>query len=263
MVNWRYFIPFAYFISSRLKTPDRILSWIIIYPVSLLLAYVTFAHQVSAEALLTMLAGMAAIYTVYELGYLANDSFTVKSEVEPTLRLTAQQQVWIEAHWNLILTSRLSLTLVIIACLLPSQPDGLVVFCCSILLVAITFYFYNRTRGAISIPLHFILVVCRFSGPCMLVMPEIGFLAFTIVAFPLINLMERAAEPRYKLTWAQQLIFSNQGSGRWLYYLIMSLVWAGLTLGLEMELETVSLLVFLFLYRLISPLIVKHVFSNA
>jgi hypothetical protein len=89
----------------------------------------------------------------------------------------------------------------------------------------------------------------------MLVMPDLMFLGFTIIAFPLINLIERGAEPRYHVHWLQRRVFLNQRSGRWIYYLIASFLWLVFAIAMGIDIKTTVLLVCLFVYRLISPLL--------
>jgi len=255
MSSWHYLTPFAYFLSTRLISPEKILSWLVIYPFALLLAYTTFTDELSIESFTAVAIAMLIIYTIYELGYMANDVFTVLHEVNPTTRLSERESKFIQAHWYRLLSGRVGLAILLLGVLAYLRQDGFKVFCLMLAIMSITFYLYNITRGGINIPLHFILVICRFSGPCMLVMPEGIFFAFTLLAFPIINLIERAAEPRYNQAWLQNMIFSNQKSGRWLYYLLASFLWAGVAIVLELELETLGLLIFLFIYRLVSPLL--------
>ena len=257
MTNWRFFVPFAYFVSTRLMTVEKVLSWLVIYPASLTLAYFSFTPEITVTATISILVGMITIYTIYELGYIANDTFTVAKETAPTLRLDDYETLFVKSNWHLIVTVRVSLTITFLILLKILNPDGLPLFCLILAILSFAFYFYNKTRGTINIPLHFILVTCRFSGPCMLLMPDVVFLCFTILAFPIINLLERASEHRYNISWLQGSVISNQNSGRWLYYLITSALWVGISTVLGIGLETTTLLVFLFFYRLISPVVLS------
>lgn len=265
MANWRIFVPFIYFFSTRLKTVEKVSSWLIIYPISIMLAYATFTDSTFTDSTFTdqgsladvgaLSIGMIIVYIIYELGYIANDAFTVSQEVNPTLRLSENEISWVKLHWFKIIGVRLIVTMVFLSVASTLAPSGFTVFCMLLLLMSVSFYLYNQTRGWLNIPLHFVLVVCRFCGPCMLVMPELIFLGFTILAFPLINLIERGAEPRYKVQWLQRLVFSNQGSGRWLYYLIVSFLWLAFAVSMGIDMTTTALLAFLFVYRLVSPLL--------
>jgi hypothetical protein len=255
MANWRLFIPFVYFFSTRIKTVEKAFSWLTIYPLSVMLAYATFTEQVRYTEVAALLISMIIIYAIYEIGYIANDTFTVEQEKNPTLRLSKGEISWVKRHWFKIIGARLTIATALLGAVSSLETSGFFQFCLSLLFMGITFYIYNQTRGIVNIPVHFVLVVCRFCGPCMLVMPDLMFLGFTILAFPLINLIERGAEPRYHVHWLQRLVFSNQRSGRWLYYLIASFLWLGFAIAMGIDIKTAALLVFLFVYRLISPLL--------
>jgi hypothetical protein len=52
----------------------------------------------------------------------------------------------------------------------------------------------------------------------LLVVPRVETALYGFLLFPLINSLERAAEPRYHIMWLQNFRLTNQVSGRWAYF---------------------------------------------
>lgn len=248
-----FYLPFAYFFASRLVSPVKMVSWIAIYPVPILMAIILFGGNPSWEIVIVALLGMCATYTIYELGYLQNDAITISNEKNPTIRLNPESLQYVRGTWIWILAFRLFLCGMLIVLILQFEPPGFEIFLMSLSVIALTFLIYNELRSWINVPLHFLLVCGRFCGPAILVLPDPVFLAYLVLIFPLINLIERGAEPRYNLTCLQRSVMSNHTSGRWIYYLIVGSLWSILSVVLQFELITTFIFLYLFLYRLVSP----------
>ncbi|MBL4681814.1 MAG: hypothetical protein JKY88_13965 [Pseudomonadales bacterium] len=252
-----FYLSFAYFFTTRLVSPLKMLSWIAIYPVPILIAIVLFTGDLSWEIILTAILGMCATYTLYELGYLQNDASTIIKEKNPTIRLEPSAILYVRNRWIGILVCRLFLCGILVALIRQFNPAGFEVFLMSLLIIALTFLIYNELRSWINVPLHFLLVCGRFCGPALLIIPDPAFLAYLVFIFPLINLLERGAEPRYNLSWLQDHVLSNQTSGRWIYYLVISITWPIICMLFSFNLVTTLIFVYLFFYRLISPALLR------
>jgi len=68
-------------------------------------------NDFTVSAIVVSLLFTALIYTVYEIGYIANDTETIKHETNPAMRLTANELAYYERHKHLIYGFRLMLNL--------------------------------------------------------------------------------------------------------------------------------------------------------
>ncbi len=256
MTNWYFFVPYGYFIRTRIKSSAARISWVLIYFVPLLLTTFAFKGElVWADVFYLMLAA-TAVYAVYELGYIDNDTTTVQKELEPTIRLDAAQTQYVFAFKWVISITRLSLTLILLG-LCFSAPGFSWLFI-GLLSLLPTFSIYNRVRGRANAFIHPILVSIRFCLPVLLLLPEEQVLWYLILLFPVLNSLERASEPRYGLTFLQNFVIVNQTSGRWLYYLLVML---GLTIYLPFADQSPALLLpmaYMFSYRLVTSWLRPH-----
>lgn len=198
-------MPLAYFSVTRLAGLPAFASWIMIYPVPVLLSLLLLTPDLIylSDVIATLLA-MLAVYSIYELGYMDNDSRTVALESEPTERLTAQDKAFWRRWRLLVILVRGLFTLlsvVMIGVLVQGNPAGTAWYLLGLAGISVVFPIYNSTRGRINLPLHFLLVTCRFAAPGMILVQwdRPAYLLVMALAFPLPNLLERAGEARYGL----------------------------------------------------------------
>ena len=81
---------------------------------SILLVYTTFTDHGTIADVPALSVGIIIVYTSYELGYIANDAFTVSKEINPTLRLSENEISWVKLHWLKIIGIRLVITMVLL-----------------------------------------------------------------------------------------------------------------------------------------------------
>ena len=255
MTRWVFYLPFAYFLSTRIVTAKARISWMMIYFVPLLLILLCFLPDVQPEHAVQLLLATTCTYVVYELGYIENDTVTIRHEQEPTLRLDDLQQEYIADYWLVILLVRLTIAAGLLSYLLASP--GAALYVGSLLCLALIFPLYNRRRSSVNAALHPLLVTARYCGPLLLLMPDPMVFAFGLLMFPVVNGLERAAEPRYQLRFMQQLWFANGDSGRWGYYLVASVVWLWVCFAAGLDWLTVVPLLYMFFYRMVSPRLVR------
>ena len=99
MSNAHFYLPVLYFFHTRVTSGAARASWCLIYLVPLSLTLSVFSPDASWHAFVLLLSGCLAIYSVYELGYIENDTMTIRSEHEPTIRLSQTQMAYVDQHW--------------------------------------------------------------------------------------------------------------------------------------------------------------------
>jgi hypothetical protein len=253
-----FLMPVAYFMATRMADRYAVISWIMIYPVPVLLSAYLFGDVSTPASWFAVVLAMIAMYAVYELGYMDNDARTVKIEREPTERLSTQDKAVYEKWRKAIIALRtvfVAGVVVGISQLIPLNVAGEASYVIGLFIVALVFSFYNSSRGRTNLPQHFLLVICRFTLPGMVVVST-GLLQYWVVmllAFPVINLLERGGEARYRIGLLQPVNrYRNQA--RVGYYLLCGLVaFVGWTAHL-VRVEVVWMFAYFLAYRSAAPL---------
>lgn len=241
----KFIIPFFYSYISRFKNPVKAASWGFIYVIPLVFLGI---YQNGILGLAQVTITICVIYTVYEIGYLQNDVFTIKEEKNPTLRLNASDRDFVERHIYIILCSRFAITaaLIIIYALIDNK-NAIFILILS-LLIPVVFYVYNSVRSRLNLFIHFILVNLRYTSIGILFL-DYNKLFFLMMLFPVINLLERCSEERFSLKYFQNFILSNKKSGRYIYYF-----WLSLSIYVFSGTNNImfALSIYYFLYRFLS-----------
>lgn len=215
-----YYIPFLYFIKTRAKQKKQIISWLLIYILPLTLIAIFYNHTYNLFIYLP--AAFILVYSLYELGYIYNDVFTIKREKKPTLRLLPVQIHYIENNLSKIVTARLLISAIMISLLIYSGANYLYITCLSFSIL-LTYTIYNSIRNRFNLLLHFILVNLRYTA---IVAPFLTIYECIIVIllFPFLNLLERSSEDRFNFTLMKKFFISNKKEGRYIYYLITTAI---------------------------------------
>lgn len=236
--------PFFYFIQTRTKTKIKTLSWVLIYLVPLFFLICTSTNSFVEYIIFGLF--ILGVYNFYEMGYIWNDTETIKNEVNPSLRLNEWQLRFYYDNRIYIYLSKLSIGFIIGLVVYFIEPSIISYYIVNMSLIIILYVIYNNVRSRINLPLHFLLVCSRF------VLPIIPFISFNpvwiVFSFPIINLLERASEKRFNFVFFQKFILSNKGTGRFLFYLLM--LFFSVFLGAPKNI--IILFSYLFLYRLFS-----------
>ncbi len=106
-----FFVPFLYFYKTRLRSIIKLISWGVIYLVPIFLSTFSFAnidyYFISYFVVLTL------TYNLYEIGYIQNDTETIKKEHNPTLRLSRDELFFYNNHRVYIYFFRLFISFVL------------------------------------------------------------------------------------------------------------------------------------------------------
>ena len=222
-----FYLPFWYSKQTRFRTIPRFFSWIIIYVIPVSLSFLFVSPEFSYINLFKSLLAILLVYNLYEIGYIYNDTETIKKEISPTLRLESHQLQFYENNKNNIYSFRFLVALLITFAL--SFYDRVFIFLLASWAIIPAYALYNSVRSRLNIPLHFVLVTLRYCSPVLLFTGGGGVYIcfFMLLLFPLINTLERCSESRFKFDYFKDLFLTNRKNGRYVYYLILLI--AGLT----------------------------------
>ena len=243
-----FYVPFLYTIKSRLTNYKKIISWIIIYIVPVTFSYLFLSNTV-LNVYNTSLAfvGIILVYQLYEIGYIYNDTETIKNETDPTLRLSKESLCYYEKSKIKIYTVRIIFALFLSGLIYKLTNNFL--FIASAWSLILIYAFYNNIRNRWNLILHFFLVCIRYCSIPLLftsVIPATTIM-FLILIFPLINTLERSREPRFNLLFFQSLIINNAGIGRYIYYALLIFLCA-LSIGIQVITKQIEHSTQIFLY---------------
>lgn len=219
-----FYIPFLYFINTRSKNIVKSLSWVCIYIIPILLFLMIYKFEFFSIAdFYKFLLSLILVYTLYEIGYIYNDTETIKHEKKPTIRLNSEQFVFYETNKTNIYACRCILAVLLTAIIIVMGSPVLLALLPWAIIFVYTLYNYFRSR--INLLLHFILVVLRYGSPLLIVLGfDSNVILITIFIFPMINLLERCGEKRFDLVFFQSKWFKKHNYLRVFYYFICTLI---------------------------------------
>lgn len=254
MVLYPY-IPYAYFLKSRLVTRFQRVSWFFVYFVPIIIFWLIYDPGVSV---IYLIASYVVVNIIYENGYIQNDNFTIKKESNPTIRIPYADIEFIQKNSRGIFVFRL-LTIFLFLFLVFCFSDWYVflLFLALSSALQVLFIFYNNVRSRVNLFLILPLSYLRFYAPVVALCLAEGrsdIVAFLFFLYPLPKFLEFIKNPKYSLPKISSLI-GNIDNFRVVYYFSF--------LVLSALFQDEGLLIFLaayyFFYRL-SSLVVFRVF---
>ena len=90
--NIFFYLPMGYLLKTRLNSLAKFISWNIIYVFPLFyLAYIKLNFVITIIDFVEILGSIIVVYNFYEIGYIQNDTETIKRESNPTLRVSKDE----------------------------------------------------------------------------------------------------------------------------------------------------------------------------
>lgn len=244
------FIPVSYTIHSRIKSKSHFLSWIYLFPL-----FGVFAHLIYGEAnnLYIYFILFFAVISVYEVGYLYNDIYTVKSEEKPTERV---KNKWFLENFKLLVFSRICFIFIslLIIWLFVSR-DEFKYFFIFIVLLGFSFCIHNLVRSKWNVLTFLFLVFMKYT--CLLVFLHDYTLVFmTFISITLLRTIEYSAVKNYIPSF--HFILKDLDKARVGYYLyIISFSFVLVFFDL-IYVEYIFVPLYFFIYRVFVLLVVNN-----
>lgn len=205
-----FYIPFSYYIHSRLKNKTDVLSWLYIYPV-FLLSFFYYYNSVSFLLLISFLSAFVGFFCLYETGYFENDIKTIKNEINPTLRLNSDEFEFISINYNKLVFSRFILFLFLSVIIYKVNGiDSFFIFFTISIFGRLFFLLHNLFRSRLNIITYFFLSLSKYSiifYCCDLF--NVDNFVFMILIFPLVRTIEHACKPKYNFELIRNIVGNN------------------------------------------------------
>lgn len=259
-----FYCPFAYYYRIRLQTPAKLLSWCLIYPV--VCAYFAAVAQsaITLTGALEFMLNLLAIFSLYELGYILNDTYATRRESSPTLRLSLDQQQYVYTHIRTIVGTRLGIALVCMLTLFAghyTEPLWILTLLCICAILPI-FLVYNAWRSHYNAWLYPILVCSRYIP---LLLPYLchenaRLMLLLILTFPVVNGLERFSMPRYRYPLMRHLIPNEPAKTtfRATYYILLAIVLSAIYAYNALPLIELLPIYVMTLYRIALLVLTRH-----
>lgn len=252
-LSWlRWCLPFYYLFHSRLGARQDKISWVLVHPLPVIYLSITASELPWAVALVAAICGLVAFQSLYEIGYIHNDVFTVKTETQPTLRLHAREAQEIERLAVPIVVIRLvmfvSLALLATGWLGISR---LTAFAFVAAVVMVAFLIHNLNRSRINVASYAFLAAGRYAAvPLLLKGLDPAVLSAALLMMPVPRTIEHACKPKYGFTHLQKCIVPFT-SFRFNYYLAATIAWVSVAQLAGWQLWPGLVLAYLLMYRLL------------
>ena len=231
-----FYIPLLYIYRVRLQRMDKLLSWLFIFLMPT--AFYSLYNDCHIGSILNYILVLLAVISLYELGYMLNDTYAIRREVHPTLRLTQEQTRDFYKHSTSIILTRILYATIALAVywFVSSSPGQALITTIAVFLIVPIFLLYNYWRRPTNVLLYPVLVYSRFLPlvlanqtfvkPTAEVMPLYMALLLLFLSYPFEISLERLSMPHYRFAWMKHLLPDEHSKVyfRIIYYLVFSIM---------------------------------------
>ncbi|GHT86574.1 hypothetical protein FACS1894137_12350 [Spirochaetia bacterium] len=264
MRNHIFFIPLLYTYNTRLRNFTKTMSLVIIYFIPVIYLMVIEGHEILPFKDIILLGCFAVIclYNVYEIGYIQNDTETIRIDNSPTVRLLPENLNYYEKHKTIIYIERLFLSFMfaLLMFFLIGNNKAYILFEISLIIILLLYQLYNRVRCQILVINYFLLISIRYISPLLLFLDKLSIeLVLTaLMIFPIVKTIcfkgDNPGNYIYSL-WFRKYILRNNTEKlteyRVIAYTIMFIVSLGLYLIHIISIYCIIPILYMLFYRFI------------
>ena len=201
--NYTFYVPFAYYGLVRMGTLSKFIGFGIYYILPTFY-YFLYCFGLSLNGILAYCLSLLLFYNLYEIGYIQNDTESVKQEKKPSLRLYNHNLRYYSKHRILIYVVRvvISILLSLILLFISQNVIGAFVFIVFCFIELLVFIAYNFVRNNWSLFIFLLLQTFKYVIYAFYFYPGIDFLviAMLVLIYPVPNVIERFSYRRYNLS---------------------------------------------------------------
>lgn len=252
-------LPFYYTFKTRYNSISGKIGYILTNILPIYLYIYTFLKEKSLlKITIITLIAMCSYMSIYEIGYIFNDTITIKKEKNPTLRLTFQEILSVQKKIKKIVVQKIIVSLIFIFFLkLILKEINIYNYIITFMLTISVYCIHNFYRNSkITYITFFLLSTLRFFSPVSFVLPlklNFSYLIPIVLYNSLIRNFEQIGNEKYK--FKKLNINKNKNGFRVGYYLLMICI---LKLYPEFLLKNFkNVLYYLFIYRVLIYLFLK------
>lgn len=222
----KYIIPFYYTFYTRIKGKSKRIAYLFTFILPMILFAFTTLKESNGELINGFIAFVIALLgtmSVYEIGYIRNDVFTTKKEINPTLRLSKDECAFVEKNIKNILIFKYLIAIISVVIVFLFGLQG-VAYLVGLILIEIFYYAHNSVRSRWSILTFFVLSTLRYCVPLLIFKENILIvLSVFILVISIPRTLEKAGEKKYKIKFMITIFdVLSKDLFRAIYYLALS-----------------------------------------
>lgn len=260
--NRVFWWPFAYYYKVRLGTVPKLLSWILIYIMPTAFYSAVNSPVSPLPFILNYLSLLLSVFSLYEIGYIHNDTFTTRHEKQPAIRLYPSNLDYFYRHWQVIFLCRLLWCTggIVFLVVFNGATWTVVRTILSICVILPVFWLYNSLRTRWNVFLYPVLVCSRYV-PFLLLYPLRGMdIVLLFLSFPCLNMLERFSMPKYRFPLIRCIIPTEQSKTifRVIYYSLLLICLVPIFSMMHASFFSLVPIILLWGYRLILWILLKY-----
>jgi hypothetical protein len=245
-----YYVPFYYGIHTRTKGFLYKLSFILIIFLPPLFIIFFENSGIDLYSFTVYLIGFAGMYSIYEIGYIINDAYTVIYEEKPTLYISENEFSFLRGQLLFIIAVKLLFSFSCCLLLYFFNIENLSVFLVSLFLLLVSYLLHNNIRSNLNPLTMFLLNYFKYLTVLSLFLslyakPDILILTCSLIPVPRGILY--TAKPRFRSKYHVKDIDKFQIK----YYLIATIVVSLLAINKIINAYWIMMYFYLLLFRII------------
>jgi hypothetical protein len=204
--------------------------------------------------------------SIYELGYIDNDTKTILKEKKPTLRLKSEDYTFFNKNYKKVVIIKLLIAILMLIVLYEIKSNifhelYIEQFLFGVVLSMLFFLLHNKLRSRFNILTFGLLSILKYTTPILLFIPfatSFSTIFFILVMFPIVRILEHATKVKYGLTVLIKVV-GNHDIFRIKYYFIalVSIVLLSFFYNINYLIYT-SILIYFLAYRILIYYILRN-----
>ena len=170
----KFYMPMYYGIYTRAKGIFHKLTFIGTIFVPNIIIGLYAGNVLNFEKLGVAVVAFVAMYCIYEVGYLTNDTYTIRFEANPTIRLNIKEQEHVERWVLTIIASRYAVVAFIVYIIniySKYNIEGFIVCLCAL---DILYKIYNSFRGGYNVVFISFVILLKYLSVSVLFVVELS-----------------------------------------------------------------------------------------
>ena len=228
----KFFIPILYTVETRYAR-HSLKGLMLFLAIYLIPQFILMACFSISEMWLWPIA-IILVLDLYEIGYIQNDTETIKNEVNPTIRLSDKELLFYESYKMVIYCWRIFWGMAL-SFVFYYYWDSSIYICailCILWFLIPLYYLYNSIRNVWNLPLLTVLTSYRIILPTLLCSSSITFLEllYMYLIYPFPTLLQQLSMGKFGIKLSNHIIgffienYNNRYLYRVKYYFLLAIV---------------------------------------
>lgn len=194
-----FYIPYMTTIQTHYHSINKVIVYFITYviPEFLIVFFQNYSMHIDWKLYLIFIISFTSFVNLYEIGYIYNETETIKKETDPTKRLNEEQLAHYESRKIFIYMERFFVTVLLnVALAFLVSKTSLLLFSLEEVITLAVFFLYNSVRGGrITQAIYFLLSSLKYLAPvfCFSEKINLSIVLSCIFCFPIVRTLEYKA----------------------------------------------------------------------